>query len=120
MPKPREPARKAPKGATSVIRFSTSISRFEGTGWKRLDAARAARADLRSSTEFPADLPVEQLAEAWGDYYRNAVHAFNRSTWLRESDSRERERQAEDERREALARQQHVAGLLQEDGRPPM
>ncbi len=106
----------APDGSdTILIRFSTAISRFGGTGWQRLETTRARHTSLLVPTEFAADLPIEQISEAWGDY-KNAVHAFNRAVWAQQSGAREQRRQADGARQDALDRQRDVAELLSEDG----
>jgi hypothetical protein len=53
-------------------------------------------------------LPIEQLAEAWGDF-RNEVHVQNAQRWTSESRSREAEARA---RAEQAGRRTSVADLL--------
>ncbi len=102
---------------TIVIRFSTATCRFDGSGWEHLSTTRIAHSLILVPAEFSAALPIEQLAEAWGDY-GIAVETFNREAWQRESGSRERARQAEQARQDAIESQRNAVELLREKGSP--
>jgi hypothetical protein len=103
----------APEGAGLLVRFATARYRFNGAGWAALDRTKLSQAALLVPAEFSAGLPVEQLAEAWGDY-RAEVAAFNRSAWDALSSARDAERRAREERADALRRQRHTSELLDE------
>ena len=95
------------------MRFSALAHRFEQGGWVQLDTTRIGRLGTLTPTEFSAGLPIEQLADAWGDY-RGEITAFNRAAWSKESDRREAARQAASARADLLADQAGVAELLDE------
>jgi hypothetical protein len=111
----RDQVAAADGSSTIVIRFTTATSRFDGAAWEQLDTTRIGRSAILVPTELSAALPVDQLAEAWGDY-GNAVAAFNRTVWEQESATREGQRQSEQARRDALAEQQGITELLREQG----
>jgi hypothetical protein len=104
----------AADGSGLVVRFSTATHVFDGDSWVRLDSTRLAERSTLTPREFPAALPIEQLADAWGDF-RAEIDAFNRHTWERELDRRETERAALAAREETLREQRGTAGLLDED-----
>jgi hypothetical protein len=103
----------AADGSGIVIRFSTRRYRFGDADWMPLETTKIARGALLVPAEFSAGLPIEQLAEAWGDY-RGAVDSFNESAWAEVSQTREAARVAEQQRRDLLHDQRHVADLLDE------
>jgi hypothetical protein len=96
-----------------VVRFATRTNRFEHAAWVRLETTRIARGALLVPAEFSAGLPIEQLAEAWGDY-RAAVDAFNARAWATASQARDDEHAALQARDEAVRDQRDVADLLDE------
>ena len=49
-----------------LVRFLTSAHRFEGAGWLKLESTTVAAGAILTPTTFPTDLPIDQLAEAWG------------------------------------------------------
>jgi hypothetical protein len=67
--------------------------------------------DPLSPDVFAASLPIEQLAEAWGDY-REEIAAFNRGVWSAEEERRERARQADEELLAARREQLGTSDLL--------
>jgi hypothetical protein len=103
----------AADGSGIVIRFSTLRHRFAEGDWVPLQTTKIGRRAVLVPGEFSAGLPIEQLAEAWGDF-RGAVDAFNRRAWAHDSQTREAARLAREEREEVLREQQHVADLLDE------
>jgi hypothetical protein len=105
----------AADGSTMLVRFSTATHRFLDGSWVQLATTRISRPDLLTPPEFSAGLPVEQLAEAWGDYGAE-VAAFNRDVWSRESQRREDERQSHIARTDMLRDQSGTAELLDEGG----
>jgi len=98
-----------------IIRFSSATYRFAEASWMQLETTRIGSRALLAPAEFSAGLPIEQLAEAWGDYGA-AVHAFNSRVWREQADAREGARQAQQSHADALRQQQHVSELLREDG----
>jgi hypothetical protein len=104
----------AADGSGLVVRFSTATHVFDGDSWVRLDSTRLAERSTLTPREFPAALPIEQLAEAWGDF-RAEIDAFNRHVWEDELDRREAEREALAAREQMLREQRGTAGLLDED-----
>ena len=114
---PRATRSTRPTAPGSSCASSTATHRFDETGWLQLETTRISRWDTLTPAEFSAGLPIEQLAEAWGDY-RAEVVMFNRAVWTRESERREDERQAQAERRDAFSEQRDVAELLDEGGAP--
>jgi hypothetical protein len=104
----------AADGSGFVIRFSSRTYRFDHAGWVPLETTRIARSGMLVPAEFSAGLPIEQLAEAWGDF-RAAVDSFNGRAWANESVSRDTDRAARQEREDTLRNQEHVADML-DDG----
>jgi len=96
------------------VRFATATHRFDGEHWSSTGTTRVRHQDLWLPAEFPASLPIDQIAEAWADYTA-AVGNVNRRTWAPEDERRETAAQSEVEREEALRRQRHTSGLLPED-----
>ncbi|HWX09547.1 MAG TPA: hypothetical protein VNY33_06185 [Gaiellaceae bacterium] len=103
----------AADGSGIVIRFETLTHRFGETDWIPLETTKIGRGAVLVPTEFSAGLPIEQLAEAWGDF-RGAVDAFNESEWAKQSQAREAARLAEQQRDDTLRHQRHVSDLLDE------
>jgi hypothetical protein len=101
-------------GSGMVVRFTTLRHRFGGTEWIPLETTRIARGATHVPSEFSAGLPIEQLAEAWGDY-RGAVDAFNSAAWSQESARRDATRRAEQLHQETVRDQARVADLLDEN-----
>lgn len=97
-----------------LIRFSSTSLRFAHDQWLDEGRPTLSSRSFLTPTEFAGTLPVEQLAEAWGDY-SNEIHLANRDRWGLASD---RNREAESERalrEDALRQQAHVAELLEEE-----
>jgi len=103
----------AADGSGLIVRFRTATCRFADGAWVDETSSDIAARDLLVPTEFGASLPAEQLAEAWGDF-RAAVHEFNRRVWSEESGRRERRRQADAARADAMREQRGAADLLDE------
>ena len=103
----------AADGSGIVIRFSTLRHRFGEADWVPLETTKIGRGALLVPSEFSAGLPIEQLAEAWGDY-RAEVNSFNRRNWASESQTREATRLAQKQREDTRREQQHVSDLLDE------
>ena len=107
----------APDGSGYIVGFSAFTHRFDEGGWVQLDTTRIGPLGTLTPAEFSAGLPIEQLADAWGDYC-GEVTAFNRGAWVKESERREAARQAASARADLLADQAGVAELL-DDGSEP-
>jgi hypothetical protein len=103
----------AADGSGMVIRFSSLTHRFGDADWIPLETTKIAHSAVLVPAEFSAGLPIEQLAEAWGDY-RGAVESFNERAWAQESQAREAARIAAQQREDALRDQQHVDDMLDE------
>lgn len=102
-------------GDTNLVWFTASTHVFEAeNGWRRLRATRTSLRTLVAAAEFPVTLPIDQLAEAWGDF-QNATYLFNVARWSQESKRRESIREAQQRRAEQRRDQQDVAALLHED-----
>jgi hypothetical protein len=104
----------APDHSCILVRFTAARRRFDGESWSRLDGTRIPHDELWLPAEFPASIPIEQLAEAWADYTA-AVDSFNRSSWRAEDERRAAEEQSEAEREEALRAQRQTSELLPEE-----
>jgi hypothetical protein len=104
----------APDRSCVLVRFTTARRRFDGKTWSHLDGTQIPHDELWLPAEFPASIPIEQLAEAWADFTA-AVESFNRSVWRAEDERRTAEAQREAEREEALRDQRHTSELLPED-----
>jgi hypothetical protein len=104
----------APDRSCILVRFTTGRRRFDGGSWSRLDGTRIPHDELWLPAEFPASIPIEQLAEAWADYTA-AVESFNRSSWRAEDERRAAEEESQAERDEALRLQRHTSELLPQD-----
>jgi hypothetical protein len=103
----------AADGSGLIVRFRTATCRFADGAWVDEASSDIAARDLLVPTEFGASLPAEQLAEAWGDF-RAAVHESNRRAWSLESARRDRQRQADATRADAMREQRDAADLLDE------
>jgi hypothetical protein len=99
----------APEGADLLVRFFVTAVEFDQGAWRPL-VGRGLPVPLTPSV-FPASLPIDQLAEAWNDF-RSEVDQANRARWAGESERRERDSQAEEERLEARREQHGTSGLL--------
>jgi hypothetical protein len=96
-----------------LVRFWTATARFADGRWLELASTTIPRRDLLVPTEFPASLPTEQLAEAWGDY-RAEVDAVSRRVWAEEDERREAQRLADAAYRDAMREQRGASDLLDE------
>jgi hypothetical protein len=97
-----------------LVRFTTATVRFAGAGgWERLETTRLGRSALPNPAEFAAELPIEALAEAWGDY-RTQVTLWNRRVWVEVAAAREQARSGALDRAETLREQQNTSQLLKE------
>jgi hypothetical protein len=103
----------APDGTGIIVRFGTATYRFDNGRWAAADRTRIAQAELLVPPEFSAAIPIEQLAEAWGDYHAE-VASFNERRWRDVAARRDAERTARQERAEMLLREQHVSEFLDE------
>jgi hypothetical protein len=104
----------APDRSSIVVRFRTTRQRFDGDSWARAGGTHVRHDDLWLPAEFPASIPIEQLAEAWADYTA-AVESFNRRSWSAEDERRGAAGESDAERDEALRRQRHTSDLLPEE-----
>lgn len=96
-----------------IVRFTTATLRFGEEGWQRLAGTRYGRSLLALPAEFAAELPIETLAEAWGDY-RSAVVLLNRTAWAATSRERAQAADAEQLRAEKFREQHDTSALLGE------
>ncbi len=103
--------REAADDSCLVVQFSTATHRFDDDAWARLVSTRIAPGDLLVPMTFASNLPIEQLAEAWGDA-RNEVHELNRARY--EALCRTRA-ESEAARAERDARHRRTADLLDEE-----
>jgi hypothetical protein len=101
----------AADGSCVLVQFTTAAHRFDGAGWSKLASTTVAAGAVLTPATFPTDLPIEQLAEAWGDF-RNEVHVLNAHRWTSESRARE---DAERDRAKRAERRTSVADLLDDD-----
>jgi len=104
----------APDRSCILVRFTTARRRFDGKSWSHTDGTRIPHDELWLPAEFPASIPIEQLAEAWADYTA-AVESFNRNSWRAEDERRAAEAQREAEREGALREQRRTSELLPEE-----
>jgi hypothetical protein len=96
-------------GSCVLVQFTTAAHRFHGASWSKLASTTVATGAILTPATFPTDLPIEQLAEAWGDF-RNEIHLFNANRW--ESQRRDAEEHVRAERTE---RRTSIADLLDDD-----
>lgn len=74
-------------GAHRVVRFDVQSYRFEYAAWRACDTSRGGKPRRLVPREFPASLPIEQLAEAWADFVAE-VAEHNRRVWRTETERR--------------------------------
>jgi hypothetical protein len=89
----------APEGPHRIVRFDAQSMRFERGNWSPCATSHGGKPRVLVPREFPATLPIEQLAEAWNDFEEEvAVH--NRAVWAAEAARRDapRELEGDDER----------------------
>jgi hypothetical protein len=101
----------AADGSGLIVRFNTATHRFIDGVWLQLAGTKIGSGDTLTPAEFSAGLPIDQLAEAWGDFVAE-VAAFNREAWSRESQRREQAREAAIAREDALREQTGAIDLL--------
>jgi hypothetical protein len=77
----------APEGTHRIVRFDVQSYRFEYAAWRPCDTSRGGKPRRLVPREFPAALPIEQLAEAWNDFAEE-VAGHNRRVWRAEAERR--------------------------------
>jgi hypothetical protein len=88
----------APEGPHRVVRFDVQTYRFEYGAWRPCDGSRGGKPRRLVPRELGADLPIEQLAEAWNDFEAE-VAAHNRRFWQTEAARRGVQPRTPDEER---------------------
>jgi hypothetical protein len=73
-----------PEGPHRLVRFDVQSMRFQDVAWRPCPTSRGGTPRILVPRELPANLPIEQLAEAWNDF-EEEVAAHNRAFWQAES-----------------------------------
>jgi hypothetical protein len=103
--------RRDPAGVHVVVCFDVQSVRFDFAEWQPVDATRGGKPRTLVPREFPASLPIAQLAEAWNDFVED-VAGHNRRLWRAESDRRDAAYVSASERRAADELEGGTSGLL--------
>lgn len=74
----------APEGPHRLVRFDAQSMQFEQGSWRPCATSRGGKPRILVPRDLPANLPIEQLAEAWNDFEAE-VASHNQSVWQAEA-----------------------------------
>jgi hypothetical protein len=103
--------RPKPEGVGSLVCFDSQSVRFEYSDWREIPTTHGGKPRVLVPREFPASLPMEQLAEAWADFCEE-VADHNAEIWDAQRSRRDQAGQRTAEQQAADELERGTSSLL--------